>query len=266
VKGSVPIIAASILTADFGNLYRVVRALEKAGVDRLHLDVMDGHFVPNLTFGPDVVAAIRRLTRLPLDLHLMIDAPSRFTPAFLRAGADSLTFHVEAPESDGAKRAVLERIRGEGRVAGLAISPGTPVAALEPYAELLDIAMIMTVVPGAGGQRFLPTEAAKIGEVRPVLAAARDGGEVHVDGGVNRETAATVGAFGADVLVVGSALFQRGRDTAAEVDTVRRSAWAAAAGRAAPTVNGVDRAELRGPGQPDVGPVIDDAAAQRPLP
>ena len=232
MNASGPIIAASILTADFGNLFRVVRALEKAGVDRLHLDVMDGHFVPNLTFGPDVVAAIRRLTRLPLDVHLMIDQPAQFLAAFLHAGADSVTFHVEAPEAERVKRESLQRIRDEGRLAGLAISPGTPVASLMPYTDRLDIAMVMTVVPGAGGQRFLADEARKIAEARTVVGSA-PAGEIHVDGGVNRDTAATVGAFGADVLVVGSALFQRGRDTAAEVDLVRRAASAAAHGDAA---------------------------------
>jgi ribulose-phosphate 3-epimerase len=232
MNASGPIIAASILTADFGNLFRVVRALEKAGVDRLHLDVMDGHFVPNLTFGPDVVAAIRRLTRLPLDVHLMIDQPAQFMTSFLRAGADSVTFHVEAPEPEHVKRETLQRIRDEGRLAGLAISPGTPVASLMPYADRLDIAMVMTVVPGAGGQRFLADEAHKIADARPAVASTA-AGEIHVDGGVNRDTAGTVGAFGADVLVVGSALFQRGRDTAAEVDLVRRAAWAAARGEAA---------------------------------
>ena len=216
-----PIIAASILTADFGNLYRVVRKLERAGVDRIHLDVMDGHFVPNLTFGPDVTAAIRRLTDLPLDLHLMIAQPSLFVDSFLRAGADSITFHVEAPEPEPAKREALEAIRAERRRAGLAISPGTPLAAVEPYRELLDIVMVMTVVPGAGGQRFLRNEAVKIAEARSLLARGTGRGEVHVDGGVNRETALAAGGFGADVLVVGSALFQRGHDTAREVQLVR---------------------------------------------
>ena len=228
MSGVRPLIAASILTADFGNLHRVVRTLEKAGVDRLHLDVMDGHFVPHLTFGPDVVAAFRRLTRLPLDLHLMIAEPSRFIGAFLAAGADSITFHVEVPEDPSTIQATLDRVRDEGRAAGLAISPGTPVEALWPYRESLDIAMVMTVVPGAGGQRFLQDEAPKIGAVRSVLP---EGGprppEVHVDGGVNRDTAAIAGTYDADVLIVGSALFQRGTDTVTEVDLVRR-AWAAA--------------------------------------
>jgi ribulose-phosphate 3-epimerase len=217
------LVAASILTADFGNLYRVVRKLERAGVDRLHLDVMDGHFVPNLTFGPDVVGAFRRLTRLPLDVHLMISEPSRFVERFLEAGSDSLTFHVEVDEPDSTKRETLERIGRLGRKAGLAISPDTPVSAVEPFLDQLGLAMIMTVHPGFGGQRFIHEAAPKISEAKALLQG-REGAEVHVDGGVNRDTASMCGGYGADVLVVGSALFQRGRDAREEVELVRRLA------------------------------------------
>ena len=216
-----PFVAASILTADFGNLQRVVRTLEKAGVDRLHLDVMDGHFVPNLTFGVDVAAAVARLTKLPVDVHLMISEPSRFAEGFWRAGADSITFHLEAPESEAVKRETLAAIRGAGLAAGLAISPGTPVSALESYRALLDIVMVMTVVPGAGGQRFLHDEAGKIAAACALLGSGPGRREVHVDGGINRDTAMVSGSLGADVLVVGSALFQRGLDTAREVALVR---------------------------------------------
>jgi ribulose-phosphate 3-epimerase len=222
-------IAASILTADFGNLYRVVRKLERAGVDRIHLDVMDGHFVPNITFGPDVVRAIRGLTRLPLDAHLMISEPSRYVERFLDAGSDSVTFHVEVDETDDMKRSTLDTIRSAGRAAGLAVSPRTPTSAVEPFFDLLDIVMVMTVEPGWGGQRFIVECAPKIGEARRMFDARGRDGQVHVDGGVNRETAAIAGAEGVDVLVVGSALFQRRLDTAVEVEAVRRRAEAARA-------------------------------------
>jgi len=216
-------VAASILTADFGNLYRVIRKLERAGVDRFHLDVMDGHFVPNITFGPDIVAAVRRLTGLPIDVHLMISEPARYTPQFLKAGSDTITFHVEVNEPDEVKRETLARIRGERRVAGLAVSPATEVASVRPFLDELGIIMIMTVEPGFGGQRFMAEAAAKIAEARQLLAG-RPAALVHVDGGVSGETAAIVGRYGAQVCVVGSALFQRRRDTAREVVEVRQQA------------------------------------------
>jgi ribulose-phosphate 3-epimerase len=216
-------VAASILTADFGNLYRVVRKLERAGVDRFHLDVMDGHFVPNITFGPDIVAAVRRLTGLPIDVHLMISEPSRYTGQFLKAGSDSITFHVEVDEPDEQKRETLARIRGERRVAGLAVSPATEVVSVRPFLDALGIILVMTVEPGFGGQRFMPEAASKLAEARRLLAD-KPAALVHVDGGVSGETAATVGRYGAQVCVVGSALFQRRQDTAREVEEVRRLA------------------------------------------
>jgi ribulose-phosphate 3-epimerase len=225
-------VAASILTADFGNLYRVVRKLERAGVDRLHLDVMDGHFVPNITFGPDVVAAFRRLTVLPLDLHLMISEPGRYVDDFLQAGADTITFHVEVAASESAKRQTLAHIREAHRVPGLAVSPDTPVDSVAPYLDLLGIIMVMTVVPGFGGQRFLSEQAPKIATARQLLAG-RVEAAIHVDGGVSSDTAEVVGRFGADVCVVGSALFQRGQDMAREVEQVRLRATPSTAGAAA---------------------------------
>ncbi|OGN87409.1 MAG: ribulose-phosphate 3-epimerase [Chloroflexi bacterium GWC2_73_18] len=218
-------VAASILTADFANLYRELRRGEKAGVDRFHLDIMDGHFVPNITFGPAVVRAIRRITKLPLDLHLMIGEPSRYVDPFIEAGGDSLTFHVEVDEP---KEPTLRRIRRAGRAAGLAVGPGTPAESLEPYAGLLDIVMVMTVEPGFGGQDFMPACAAKIPGIRELLGE-RPLAEIHVDGGVNRDNAELLGGLGADVLVAGSALYTRGRDMGRETRLMRALAdegWA----------------------------------------
>lgn len=220
-----PQIAASILTADFGHLDRVVRKLERAGVDRLHLDVMDGHFVPNLTFGADIVAAFRRLTSLPLDVHLMISEPSRYVSRFLEARPETVTFHVEVDESRELIAETLSTIRAGGSGAGLAVSPATPIDVVRPFLEQLDTIMVMTVVPGFGGQHFIAEAAPKIGVARDWLAAS--GGLAHVDGGVNRDTAALCGHYGADVFIVGSALFQRGQDAADEVRLVRDRARAA---------------------------------------
>jgi ribulose-phosphate 3-epimerase len=217
-------VAASILNADFSRLDRVVHKMERAGADRLHLDVMDGSFVDNLTFGPDVVRAFRRLTDMPLDVHLMIAEPARYMDRFIDAEPETITFHVETRESDAAKDAAIDAIHMAGIGAGLAISPGTPMSAVAARAPHLDVIMIMTVHPGWGGQGFIPDAAPKIAEARELLAAAGRGGLVHVDGGVNSKTAEIVGSFGIDVCIVGSALFQRGRDAADEVELVRSRA------------------------------------------
>jgi ribulose-phosphate 3-epimerase len=212
-------IAASILDADLGNLAHAVRRAEREGADRIHLDVMDAHFVPNLTFGPKTIKALRRRTRLPFDAHLMVSEPGRFIDEYLDAGCDSVTIHVEIDEPI---EPTLRAIRAAGRATGLCLKPKTPLAALEPYRELLDIVMVMTVEPGFGGQAFMADVAKdKLLQARAYLAHKLHGAEVHVDGGVNRETAELCGSLGVDILVVGSALWLPGRDMAREVRLIR---------------------------------------------
>ena len=212
-------VAASILDADFANLGYAVSRAKRAGADRIHIDVMDGHFVPNLTFGPKTIKALRKRTELPLDAHLMISEPGRFIGEYLDAGCDSVTFHIEIDEEI---EPTLRAIRQAGRAAGLAVKPATPLAALEPYQELLDIVLVMTVEPGFGGQEFMKDVArAKLLPARELLRHKAVGGEVHVDGGINRETAELVGGLGVDILVVGSALWIKGHDMGREIRLVR---------------------------------------------
>lgn len=220
------LIAASILDSDLGALGDEIRRAEDAGADRIHLDVMDGHFVPNITFGWKTIEAVRRVTRLPFDAHLMISEPGRWTDQFLDAGCDSITLHVEvdAPQI----RPSLERIRAAGRAAGLSVKPATPLVALDAYRDLLDIVLVMTVEPGFGGQSFMTDVAdAKLGAARGWLDPA-GASEVQVDGGGRVDTAEAIGRGGTDVIVAGSALY-RAHDMAAEVERIRSIAGAARA-------------------------------------
>ena len=218
------LIAASILDSDLADLRDEIRRAEDAGADRIHLDVMDGHFVPNITFGWTMIAAVRTATTLPFDAHLMISEPGRWVDAFLDAGCDSITFHVEVDEPQ--IRPALERIRDAGRSAGLSVKPATSLASLEAYRDLLDIILVMTVEPGFGGQSFMDDVArTKLGAARAWLDP-RGASEVQVDGGGKAATAEVIGAGGTDVIVAGSALY-RADDMAAEVARIRSIAEAA---------------------------------------
>jgi len=198
------LIAPSILSADFTRLHEQIQLMEKAGARMLHLDVMDGHFVPNITFGPMVVESINRMTDLFLDVHLMIEEPARYAEAFIKAGADRLLVHIEVLEDP---RPLLARIRGLNSQAGLVLNPETPFEKVEPFLGDIDCLLVMSVHPGFGGQKFMP-------EVLPKLTNARtlrelNGGYwvIEIDGGIDDKTAALAVEHGADVLVAGNAIF-----------------------------------------------------------
>jgi ribulose-phosphate 3-epimerase len=216
------IVSASILDCDLARLGSECRKALKAGSDRIHLDVMDGHFVPNITFGPSVIKRLRRIGKQPFDAHLMISEPGRYMDQFIDAGCDTITFHVEVEEPI---QPTLERIRKAGRLAGLAIKPATPLSALDPYRDLIDIIMVMTVEPGFGGQKFMFDAAKKIDPAHQVFCdrpgERPSSREVHVDGGVNRDTAEYCGGLGVDILVVGSTLWKKGRDIEREVSLIK---------------------------------------------
>ncbi|HNW60601.1 MAG TPA: ribulose-phosphate 3-epimerase [bacterium] len=205
-------IAPSILNADFSRLAEQIQALEAGGADWIHLDIMDGHFVPNLTFGPMVVKAIRRITALPLDVHLMISRADEFLAPFLDAGADHLTVHVEAVPH---LWRTLENIRTLGAKPGVTLNPATSVSLLEPVLPLADLILIMSVEPGFGGQRFLPVACERIAQLKEWRAERGLEYLIEVDGGVDLDTAAAAVAAGADVLVIGQAIFHQADVTAA---------------------------------------------------
>ncbi|MGE0723742.1 MAG: ribulose-phosphate 3-epimerase [Alphaproteobacteria bacterium] len=200
-------LAPSILSADFGRLGEEVRAMEAAGADLIHIDVMDGHFVPNLTFGAPIVRAIRAASRLPFDVHLMVAPVDPLIPAFVEAGADILTVH---PESGPHLHRTLQLIRSAGRKAGIALSPGTPVNAIDPVIGDIDLVLVMTVNPGFGGQSFIESQLAKIRAARARIDASGRPIDLEVDGGITAETGARCVAAGADILVAGTASFVGG--------------------------------------------------------
>ena len=195
-------IAPSILSADFAALGEAIGRVEAGGPDRLHVDVMDGHFVPNLTIGPPVIESIRKRTRLPLDVHLMIEEPERWVDTYVRAGADLLTVHVEACAH---LQRCLALIREAGARAGVALNPGTPPSVLEYLLDDLDLILVMSVNPGFPGQSFIPSSISKVRQISGLIGQRPV--EISVDGGVNRQRAAALARAGAGALVAGSAIF-----------------------------------------------------------
>lgn len=212
-------ISPSILSADFGNMERDIHGLEKAGADYVHVDIMDGHFVPNLSMGFPMVSALRKVTNMVLDVHLMIDRPIRYVERFCQAGADILTIHVEADSEENTLEA-LRMIRACGVKPAICVKPKTPAEAVLPYIELCDLILVMTVEPGFGGQSFMADMMPKVRQIREYINEKNPGCELEVDGGVNAETGKVCMEAGANVLVAGSAYF-KAEDPAAFVRSLK---------------------------------------------
>ena len=208
-----PIISPSILAADFARLGEEARAVEAAGADRLHVDVMDGHFVPNITIGPDVVKALRPHVSIPMDVHLMIAPVDPYLEAFRNAGADLITIH---PEAGPHLNRSLKHIRHIGAKAGVAFDPSTPPEAIEWMLDDVDLVLVMSINPGFGGQSFMPSQLAKIARLREMIDASGHDITIQVDGGVTPQTAPQCIAAGATALVAGSAVFRGGADKYAD--------------------------------------------------
>ncbi len=212
-------IAPSILSADFSRLREEVKTAEAAGADLIHIDVMDGHFVPNITIGPVVVEAIRRITALPLDVHLMIEKPDNFLKDFIKAGADYVTVHIEASVH---LHRTVHWIKDSGKKAGVSLNPATPLWSLDHILPDLDIVLLMSVNPGFGGQEFIPQVLGKLKMLKEIVQDKGYKVEIEVDGGVNVNNAGDIFMAGADILVMGNAFFNS-EDYAGVVKTVRKA-------------------------------------------
>ncbi|OAT73411.1 ribulose-phosphate 3-epimerase [Parageobacillus thermoglucosidasius] len=210
-------IAPSILSANFAQLAEEIRDVERGGADYIHVDVMDGHFVPNITIGPLIVEAIRPVTKLPLDVHLMIEEPDRYIPVFAKAGADYLSVHVEACPH---LHRTIHLIKEHGVKAGVVLNPHTPVEMIQHMIDDVDLVLLMTVNPGFGGQKFIPSVLPKIRQVAQLVKEKGRFVEIEVDGGINAETARLCIEAGANVLVAGSAIYNE-RDRAAAIRAIR---------------------------------------------
>ena len=211
-------IAPSILSADFTRLADEVRTVERAGADRIHIDVMDGRFVPNISMGPFIVEAIDSLTELPLEAHLMIEEPDRYIDAFMAAGADVIIVHQE---NTAHLHRVVQSVRERGKQAGVALNPATPAQALDGIIDELDLALVMSVNPGFSGQRFIASVLPKIREIRKTLSDREIACDLEVDGGVNADTAPDVVSAGANVLVAATAVFKHPDGAAEGIRTLR---------------------------------------------
>ena len=210
-------IVPSILSADFGRLAAEIGEVASAGVKMVHLDVMDGHFVENITIGPVVVAKLRKHTSLVFDSHLMISEPEKYAERFVEAGADHITFHIEAAKNP---RKLIEKLHGLGCSAGICLNPDTPVEAIEKIGPICDMVLVMTVYPGFGAQKFIPQAAKKVIRVRELVGPEV---RVEVDGGIDPETAAILVSYGADTLVAGNAIFGK-TDRIAAIEAIRAAA------------------------------------------
>lgn len=212
-------IAPSILSADFSMLADEIRKVEQAGADMIHIDVMDGHFVPNLTFGPPVVAAIRKVTKLPFDVHLMVTNPQDLIDSFINAGADIITIHAEtAPHL----HRLLQTIKDKGVKTGVSLNPSTPLCCVKEVLSNTDMVLLMSVNPGFGGQKFIPETVDKIKRLKQIIDQHNYRVDIEIDGGINQTTAAEVIAAGANILVAGSAVYGA-PDIAEVIRTIRRA-------------------------------------------